>query len=140
MRIEGLRKYRGRNPSGYFQDLPWVVRQRAHSWLSVFMRRWGRNMTQWRFAILVGQAKRLALMSDEERGAWGRSMHAKRGGYAVQQGYRKEGRTGPAHPAHRAAEVSAAQRKWRKQEREDAERRKRLGLSPKRRVRHLPVW
>ena len=40
-------------------------------------------MPLWRRAILIGQAKRLASMSDDERSAWGRSMLAKRGGYAV---------------------------------------------------------
>jgi hypothetical protein len=78
---------------------------------------------------LVGQAKRLALMSDEERSAWGRSMQAKHGGYAVQRRYWQEGRIGPDHPAHKAAQVSAAQRKWRKQER--------LGLLPKPGVRWI---
>ena len=46
---------------------------------------------QWTFAILVGQAKRLAKKSKEERSAWGRSMLAKRGGYAVQRQYRAKG-------------------------------------------------
>jgi len=122
MKIKGLSKYRGRNPHGYFQDLPWGVRQRAYAWLSRFLKRHP-YCPRWRFAILVGQAKRLALMSDEERSAWGRSMHAKRGGYAVQRRYWHESRIGPDHPAHKAAQVSVAQRKWRKQER--------LGLLPK---------
>ncbi|MFZ3214196.1 MAG: hypothetical protein WA188_22040 [Terriglobales bacterium] len=131
MRIEGLRKYRGRNLRGYFQDLPWGVRQRAHAWLSRFLKRHP-HCPLWRFAILVGQAKRLALMSDQERSAWGRSMMAKQGGYAVQRRYRQEGRIGPDHPAHKAAWFSAAERKWRKQER--------LGLTPKPGVYHLPRW
>jgi hypothetical protein len=76
MKITGLDNYRGRNPNGYFQDLPWGVRQRAYTWLNRFMRRWRGRMTPWRFAILVGQSKRLALMSDDELSAWGRSMHA----------------------------------------------------------------
>jgi len=122
VKIKGLSDYRGRNPHGYFQDLPWDVRQRAHAWLSRLLKRHP-HYPRWLFPILVGQAKRLALMSDEERSAWGRSMQAKQGGYAVQKRYRREGRIGPDHPAHKAAEVSAAQRKWRKQER--------LGLPPK---------
>ena len=122
MKVKGLSNYRGRNPNGYFQDLPWGVRQRAYAWLSRFLKRHP-YCPGWRFAILVGQAKRLALMSDDERSAWGRSMQAKHGGYAVQRRYRQEGRVGPDHPAHKAAEVSAAQRKWRKQEQ--------LGLLPK---------
>lgn len=68
-RIPGLKKYQGRNPNGYFQDLNWPVRQRAYRWLALFTRRWGRNLPQWRFAILVGQAKRLAL--NQPTSAWG---------------------------------------------------------------------
>jgi hypothetical protein len=101
MKIKGLSNYRGRNPNGYFQDLPWGVRQRAYAWLSRFLKRHP-YCPRWRFAILVGQAKRLALMSEEERSAWGRSMLAKRGGYAVQRRYWHEGRIGPDHPAHKA--------------------------------------
>lgn len=86
MRIEGLKKYRGRNPWGYFKDLPWEARRRAQRWLWHFCQRWGRNLPGWRFAILVGQAKRLAL--NPPTSAWGRSMRAKRGGYAVQRLHR----------------------------------------------------
>src|SRR6516225_9661856 len=39
MKIRGLSKYRGRNPHGYFHDLPWKVRQRAYAWLSRFLKR-----------------------------------------------------------------------------------------------------
>jgi len=39
MRIEGLRKYRGRNPNGYFEDLPPDVRFRAHRWLGYLLER-----------------------------------------------------------------------------------------------------
>src|SRR5215813_9011593 len=89
-RIPGLTKYQGRNPRGYFADLPWDARQRAQRWLWLFRERWGNDLPQWRFAILVGQAKRLAL--NPPTSAWGRSMHAKRGGKAVQRRYRAEGR------------------------------------------------
>jgi len=130
MKIKGLSNYRGRNPNGYFQDLPWGLRQRAYAWLSRFLKRHP-YCPRWRFAILVGQAKRLALMSDDELSAWGRSMQAKHGGYAVQRRYRQEGRVGPDHPSHKAAEVSAVQRKWRKQER--------LRLLPKPGVWRLPT-
>jgi hypothetical protein len=40
----------------------------------------------WRYAILVGQAKRLALNPPDS--AWGHKMLAKRGGLAVQMQYR----------------------------------------------------
>src|SRR5262249_38604560 len=59
-RIPGLKQYKGRNANGYFQNLDWPVRQRAYYWLGVFCKRWGRNLPRWRFAILVGQANRIA--------------------------------------------------------------------------------
>jgi hypothetical protein len=99
MRLFALEKYRGRNPKGYFEDLPWEVRNRAHQWLHRFVSRWGHDLPSWRFAILVGQAKRLAL--NPPSAAWGRSMHAKRGGLAVQRKYWIDGKhpTGPATEA-----------------------------------------
>ena len=48
---------------------------------------------------MVGQAKRLAL--NPPNSAWGRSMHAKRGGLAVQRRYWLEGR----HPTTHATSV-----------------------------------
>ena len=118
--IPGLKKYQGRNPNGYFQDLDWPVRLRAYRWLGVFLKRWGRNLTSWRFPILVGQAKRLAL--NPPTSEWGRSMLAKRGGKAVQRRYRAEGR----HPTEKATHARLSALKIRKQ----AARRKRLGLLP----------
>ncbi len=128
MRIQGLSRYRGRNPRGYFEDLPWEVRNRAYALLHKFCERWGRDLPRWRFAILVGQAKRLARMSDEDRSAWGRNMLAKRGGYAVQRRYQAEGRVGRRHPAHQAARVSAFKRRWKK----TVEERERQGIRPRR--------
>lgn len=128
MRIEGLKKFRGRNPRGYFQDLPWEVRNRAYALLHKFCERWGRDLPRWRFAILVGQAKRLARMSDDDRSAWGHKMLAKRGGYAVQRKYRAEGRVGKLHPAHHAARVSASKRRWKRTVKE----REQQGIKPRR--------
>lgn len=94
MRIESLRRYRSSNPKGYFEDLSPEVRLRARRWLAYLLerrQRQGKQTPQWTFAILVGQAKRLAKQSKDERSAWGRSMLAKRGGYAVQQRYRAQG-------------------------------------------------
>lgn len=90
MRIEGLGKYQRRHVEGYFQDLPSHIRALACERLKRFRARWGRNMPPWRLAILVAQARRLALHPPTS--AWGRSMRAKRGGYAVQREYRAEGR------------------------------------------------
>ena len=116
MRIPGLRRYQGRNPNGYFQDLDWPTRQRAFYWL--LCKRWGRNLPPWRFAILVGRAKWLAL--NPPTSAWGRSMLAKRGGKAVQWKYRHEG----SQPTEIATQVHRANARTRK----EAAERKRLGL------------
>jgi hypothetical protein len=126
MRVEirGLSKYQGRNPNGYFQDLDWNVRQRAHQWLHRFCERAHRQrgyVPQWLFAIYVGQAKRLAL--NPPTSEWGRRMLAQRGGRAVQRKYRLEGR----NPTEAATWARLADLKLRK----DAEHRKRLGLPPK---------
>ena len=112
MRIESLRQFRGRNPHGYFEDLPPEVRFRARRWLAELLerrRRQGKLTPQWTFAILIGQAKRLAQQSKEERSAWGRSMLAKRGGYAVQQRYRTEGEQ-PTKGANRGRLLATHQR------------------------------
>lgn len=126
--IPGLKKYQGRNPNGYFQDLPWEMRQRAHHWLWLWCKKWGRNLPHWRFALLVGQATRLA--KNPPTSAWGRRMQAKKGGYAVQRRYRMEGR----HPTQAATQVHRANARIRK----DVEERKRLGLPP--RSRHGFTW
>lgn len=127
-RILGLKKYQGRNPHGYFQDLSWEAQRRARNWLWLWCRKWGRNLPQWRFAILVGQAKRLAL--NPPTSAWGRSMQAKKGGYAAQRRYRMEGR----NPAEVATWVHRAKARMRK----EAEERKRLGLPPRSRHSFTP--
>jgi hypothetical protein len=99
MKILSLAEYRGRNPKGYFQDLPRQTQYEAYWWLDRFVKRWRGDMPSWRFAILVGQARRLAL--NPPTSAWGRSMLAKRGGLAVQRKYRLDGK----HPTHRATQA-----------------------------------
>jgi hypothetical protein len=118
--IPGLKKFQGRNPNGYFHDLDWPTRQRAYYWLGLFCKRWGRDLPLWRFAILVGQAKRLALNPPDS--AWGRSMLAKRGGKAVQLKYRHEGR----HPTEKATYARLADLNVRK----ETKRRESLALPP----------
>ena len=108
MRIYALQNFRGRNPRGYFQDLPRETQYQAYCWLKKFVARWERNLPPWRFAILVGQAKRLAL--NPPTSEWGRSMHVKQGGLAVQRQYRLEGR----NPPERATKVRLAKRKKQK--------------------------
>ena len=121
-RILALREYQGRNPKGYFQDLPWEVKRAAQMWLWHFCKRWGRDLPQWRFAILVGQAKRLAL--NPPTSDWGRTMLAKRGGYAVQLRYRLEGRDHPTQVATLVHRNNARMLR-------DAKERQRLGLPPR---------
>lgn len=128
MRIVTLNKYRGRNPKGHFQDLPWDVRNRAYQWLYRLCAKWDRDLPAWRFAILVGQAKRLAL--NPPTSAWGRSMLAKRGGLAVQRKYLIEGK----NPTRRATLVRLAKQKMRKRTGECSEPAEKL------RIVHLPLW
>jgi hypothetical protein len=121
--IAGLKKYQGRNPNGYFQDLDWPVRERAYHWLHRLCAKGKRErgcVAPWLFAIYVGQARRLALNPPSYE--WSRRMNAKKGGYAVQRRYRAEGR----HPTEKATQARLADLKVRK----EAERRKRLGLPP----------
>ena len=71
------------HPKGqYFSDLPLHVRQRAETLLRGWHIKWGRhNMPNWRLALLVGQARRLA--QNPPGSSWGRRMAAAKGGYAV---------------------------------------------------------
>jgi hypothetical protein len=89
-RIASLQKYRSRPPNGLFDALPYEARQRALWWLAHLCKRWGNDLPPWRYAILVGRAKYFSLHPPDS--AWGRSMLAKRGGYAVQIDYRLQGR------------------------------------------------
>jgi hypothetical protein len=112
MRIESLKKYRGRNSTGSLEDLPPDVRFRAWQWLGELQERRknkGKLTPQWVFALLVGQAKRLAL--NPPTSAWGRSMAAKKGGLAAQRKYQAEGR----HPTAKATQVRLSKRRAQKQ-------------------------
>lgn len=110
MKIIALDKFRRCSPQNYFRDLPDQQRHAAYQWLHRFVTRWGRDLPPWRFAILVGQAKRLALNPPSSQ--WGRSMLAKRGGLAVQEKYRMEGRS----PTKRATATRLAKQKRKKVE------------------------
>ncbi len=93
MRIDGLKYYQRRDSAGDFSDLPPELRKRAFLWLQKMVnkrRLRGRKVDGWVYGILCGQANRLTL--NPPTSAWGRSMRAKKGGYAVQQRYRAEGR------------------------------------------------
>ena len=88
-RIPGLEPYRRRPPNGTFETLQFEARRKAQMLLWGFCQRWGNDLPPWRRAILVGQAKRLALNSPDS--AWARRTLAKRGGLAVREKYRREG-------------------------------------------------
>jgi len=107
MQITGLKKYQGRRGAG-LDDLPWAIRQRTQDWLWHVYKRWRGDLPQWRRAILKGQARRLALNPPSSE--WGRSMLAKRGGYAVQRMYQLEGR----HPTAAATKTRQIIRRARK--------------------------
>jgi hypothetical protein len=127
MRIEALDKYRNRNPNGYFTDLPWTAQQRAYQLLAKYCERWRGAPRPWRFPILVGRVAFWAQHTfTSERG---RSMAAKKGGYAVQRMYRAEGRTGERHPAHKAAAVSSQVRRARKALKAKAEADRKAGIT-----------
>src|SRR5580704_1548050 len=92
VKIEGLKR-KPKREGGKFDDLPYELQERAKYWLRRILdkrRRLGKKLTRWVYPILVGQARRLA--KNPPTPAWGRSMAAKKGGYAVQQQYRMEGR------------------------------------------------
>jgi hypothetical protein len=88
MRIDSLSRYPKRERGQYFNDLPPSIRRDAEERLSKFRGRWALDLPNWRLAILVGQARRLALHPPDS--AWGRSMLAARGGHAVQRRRREE--------------------------------------------------
>lgn len=90
-RITALDPYRKpAPPGGAFAALTWRQQRTAEQYLWKFCQRWGNDLPSWRRAILVGQAKRLAVNPPDS--AWGRRMLAKRGGLAAQRRRRWEGR------------------------------------------------
>jgi hypothetical protein len=127
-RIPSLKKFQGRNPNGYFQDLSWPIRQRAYRWLHHLCAKGKRErgaVPQWLFALNVGQAKRLALNPPGYQ--WSRWMNAKKRGYAVQRKYRREGR----HPTEAATRARLIKN--------EARRREELGLPEPTRHRFLTL-
>lgn len=134
MRIRNLNRYRHKTRLGYFQNLPLATRQRAYQWLNRFTKR--REATHgsvpaWLFAIYCGQAKRLAL--NPPTASWGRSMHAKRGGLAVQRRYRLEGRDATG----RATRCRVIKQNAKKRAKEEARVRDSMGLAASARVKYL---
>ena len=122
-----------------FDDLPRDVQLEAIRRYKHMTEKWGRDLPGWRRAILIGQAKRWAMTSEEERSQWGRSMLAKRGGYAVQRLYRSQGRTGTKHPVQKAAKESARRRQRQKTEPVLHDAQTQCGIA-KTKHKLLPIW
>src|SRR5579862_8368564 len=92
VKIPGLKR-KPNHQGGKFDDLPYELQERARYWLRRILekrKRRGQEVTGWVYPLLVGQARRLA--KNPPTSSWGRSMAAKKGGYAVQQRYAIEGR------------------------------------------------
>jgi hypothetical protein len=138
MGISGFIRRPRRYEEYLFDDLPPDVRHRAEGLLAAFCRRHRHRLAsaRWLYPVLVGQARRLAV--NPPTSEWGRSMLSKRGGYAVQESYRRQGRTGGKHPAHKAARISANHRRCRKMEHGEERMRQAVGLPPKSRSKVLP--
>jgi hypothetical protein len=99
-RITALDPYRKpAPPGGAFASLTWQQQRAAEQLLWKFCQRWAGNLPRWRRAILVGQAKQLALHPRDSD--WARRMLAKRGGLAVQEKYKREG----TNPTAKATEA-----------------------------------
>src|SRR2546425_8624213 len=73
-----------------FKDLAEPFRTQARTIFARLCDKWSFDLPDWRKAILAGRARWLAVHPPDS--AWGRSMFKKRGGYAVQQRYRRDGR------------------------------------------------
>src|ERR1700682_737151 len=133
MRVTQLDSCRRRNPNGYFDDLPLDVCISATQWLDHFCKRWAGDLPPWRFAILVGQSKRLALHPPTS--SWGRSMLAQRRGLALQRKLRLEGK----HPTAHATRCRVLKQNAKKRALAEARVRDNLGLPPPARVKYLQL-
>lgn len=81
-RLPHLRATRApRDPRGPFAGLTWPQQRTAEAYLYRFCQRWGSDLPPWRYAILCGVAKRLALHPPPP--GWGRRMHKAQGGLAT---------------------------------------------------------
>ena len=82
-----------RTKGGPFADLTWEQQRVAEQWLWKFCKRWEGNLPNWRRAILIGVAKRLA--KNPPKAKWGLSMLRSRGGKAFARQLRCSGRRHP---------------------------------------------
>jgi hypothetical protein len=88
-RITALESYRKPGPPGAFAALTWPQQRAAEQLLWKWCKKWGTDLPQWRLAILVARARRLAL--HPLTSAWGKQMRCRRGGLAAQKDYRLRG-------------------------------------------------
>jgi hypothetical protein len=129
-----------RHPRRYrehlFDDLPLEKQEEAQQRLWRYCHEHRGDPRRGLYPILIGQARRWTMTSQEERSRWGRIMAGKRGAKALYQKLQSQGLTGKNHPyAHKAARKSVARRKNRKEETE----RQRPGLPVKTRCKWLPI-
>ena len=97
--------------NGPFSELTWEQQRVAEQWLWKFCQRWEGNLPNWRRAILIGVAKRLAVNPPKVK--WGLSMLRSQGGKVTANIYRRAGcnagykaltdRGTPLHSFNRAA-------------------------------------
>lgn len=78
------------NPAGPFANLTWEQQRVAEQWLWKFCARWEGNLPQWRRAILIGVAKRLAVNPPLDS-AWSLHCFRVRSGKASQRRHRAYG-------------------------------------------------
>ena len=88
-----------RNPAGPFADLTWAQQRAAEQWLFKFCEKWKHDLPNWRRAILIGVAKRLAV--NPPKPGFGKALHRIYTGQCAQRKYRAEGRD-PLAAAHRS--------------------------------------
>jgi hypothetical protein len=133
-----------RNPRRWrknlFDDLPFEKQQEAQRRLGRYCENHRGDSRRGLLAILIGQARRWALTSQEERSRLGHSLLASRAARALQQKLREQGLSGPDHPfAHRAARISMLRRKSKRKNCEEELERQKLKLPPKTRSKWLPI-
>jgi len=119
-----------------FGDLPFEAQRGGDAPVLASCQEWGRDLPSRRRAILIGQARRWVMTAREGQSQWGRSMLTKRGGFAVQQQYREQGRIG--RPPYKAVKKS-----YGAQGRQGQGRTKKTPqqiLIQKARHRLLPIW
>jgi hypothetical protein len=93
--------------NGPFSELTWEQQRAAEQWLWKFCARWEGNLPNWRRAILIGVAKRLAVNPPVSNFA--RSLNGYVGAGVFAQVLQREGRPHPGGVAlHRRRMCQAA--------------------------------